>query len=174
MPRQPSKSAPAEDASRQEDYRQVGRYYRARIAEPGSYWSVITDNVQIETATSEETDGGLSTAFTEFMAHLQQVSSQLSSLKTEFRTLEKRMNRELRVAQKGAAKRKAGSRQPSGFVKPTLISTELATFLGRERCGNARTEVAREINKTSAVIVFRTRTMVVRSFLMHHSALFLS
>ena len=74
----------------------------------------------------------------------------MSALKFEFRSLEKRLNRELRAAQKGAAKRKrkAVNRQPSGFVKPTLISSELATFLGRPAGTEmARTEVTREINK---------------------------
>jgi|TARA_R110002072_G_scaffold128210_3_gene265793 chromatin remodeling complex protein RSC6 len=87
--------------------------------------------------------------FTEFMAKLQQVSSLLSSLKSEFRTLEKKATRELKAAQKASAKRKrkAGNRSPSGFVKPTLISNELAAFLGKEvGTQMARTEVTREIN----------------------------
>jgi len=157
MPRQASKSAPA------------GGRPRAKKTTPAKSTTSTTTTtnevvetatpvaptpeavpVQVETETTDETDSGLSVAFTEFMAHLQQVSSQMSSLKTEFRTLEKRFNRELRAAQKGAArrKRKAGARQPSGFVKPTLISTELASFLGREPGTEmARTEVTREINK---------------------------
>ena len=87
--------------------------------------------------------------FTEFMAKLQQVSSLLSSLKSEFRTLEKKATRELKAAQKASAKRKrkAGNRSPSGFVKPTLISNELAAFLGKDiGTQMARTEVTREIN----------------------------
>ena len=83
------------------------------------------------------------------MAKLQQVSSLLSSLKSEFRTLEKKATRELKAAQKASAKRKrkAGNRSPSGFVKPTLISNELAAFLGKEvGTQMARTEVTREIN----------------------------
>jgi len=87
--------------------------------------------------------------FTEFMAKLQQVSSLLSSLKSEFRSLEKKATRELKAAQKASAKRKrkAGNRSPSGFVKPTLISNELAAFLAKpEGTQMARTEVTREIN----------------------------
>ena len=83
------------------------------------------------------------------MAKLQQVTSMLTSLKTEFRSLEKKATRELRTAQKVVAKRKrkAGNRNPSGFVKPTLISNELATFLGKTQGSEmARTEVTREIN----------------------------
>jgi chromatin remodeling complex protein RSC6 len=87
--------------------------------------------------------------FTEFMSKLQQVTQLMSSLRTEFRTLEKKANRELKAAQKANAKRKrkAGNRSPSGFVKPTLISNELATFLSKPvGTEMARTEVTREIN----------------------------
>ena len=87
--------------------------------------------------------------FTEFMAKLQQVSSLLTSLKSEFRSLEKKASRELKTANKAGArrKRKTGNRSPSGFVKPTLISNELAVFLGKTQGTEmARTEVTREIN----------------------------
>lgn len=87
--------------------------------------------------------------FTAFMAKLQQVTSMLSTLRTEFRQLEKKATRELKAAQKASAKRKrkAGNRSPSGFVKPTLISNELAAFLGKDKGTEmARTEVTREIN----------------------------
>ena len=97
----------------------------------------------------EEEVPSLTGDFTEFMAKLQQVSSLLSSLKSEFRSLEKKATRELKAAQKASAKRKrkAGNRSPSGFVKPTLISNELAAFLGKDiGTQMARTEVTREIN----------------------------
>ena len=91
----------------------------------------------------------LAEQFTDFMAKLQQVCAAMSSLKSEFRALEKKATRELKAAQKSAAKkkRKSGNRQPSGFVKPTLISPALAAFLGKpEGTEMARTEVTREIN----------------------------
>jgi chromatin remodeling complex protein RSC6 len=87
--------------------------------------------------------------FTEFMAKLQQVTQLMSGLRTEFRALEKKANRELKAAQKASAKRKRrqGNRMPSGFVKPTLISNELAAFLSKPvGTEMARTEVTREIN----------------------------
>jgi len=87
--------------------------------------------------------------FTEFMAKLQAVSAQMSSLRTEFRGLERQVSRELKAAAKITAKRKkkSGNRAPSGFVKPTLISNELAAFLGKPQGTEmARTEVTREIN----------------------------
>lgn len=91
----------------------------------------------------------LAEQFTDFMAKLQQVCAAMSALKSEFRALEKKATRELKAAQKSAAKkkRKSGNRQPSGFVKPTLISPALAAFLGKPQGTEmARTEVTREIN----------------------------
>lgn len=91
----------------------------------------------------------VSSDFSSFAAKLQQVSALLSALRTEFRTLEKRASRELKTATKAGAKRKrkTGNRSPSGFVKPTLISSELASFLGKTQGTEmARTEVTREIN----------------------------
>jgi len=85
----------------------------------------------------------------EFFGKLQQVNVLISALKTDFRALEKSLNRELKVAQKASSrrKRKAGNRAPSGFVKPTKISDELALFLGKDKGSEmARTEVTREIN----------------------------
>ncbi len=88
--------------------------------------------------------------FTEFLAKIQSLATQMSSLKTEFRGLEKLAMREMKAAKKASQKkkRKSNNRAPSGFVKPTLISSELATFLGKPSGTEmARTEVTREINK---------------------------
>jgi len=85
----------------------------------------------------------------EFLAKLQQLSALLSTLKADYRTLEKQWSRELKSAQKQSSKRKrkAGNRAPSGFVKPTRISDELASFLEKPAGTEmARTEVTREIN----------------------------
>jgi upstream activation factor subunit UAF30 len=85
----------------------------------------------------------------EFLAKLQQLGALLSTLKSEYRALEKQWTRELKSAQKQSSKRKrkAGNRAPSGFVKPTRISDELASFLEKPAGTEmARTEVTREIN----------------------------
>ena len=85
----------------------------------------------------------------EFLAKLQQIGGLIASLKSEYRALEKQWSRELRSAQKQSSrrKRKAGNRAPSGFVKPTRISDELAKFLEKPAGSEmARTEVTREIN----------------------------
>ena len=102
-----------------------------------------------EDASPESTDLQLTETFSEFMAKLQTLASQMNLLKSEFRVLEKKAVRELKAAQKVQAKRKRKgvNRQPSGFVKPTLISDELASFLKKPSGTEmARTEVTREIN----------------------------
>lgn len=98
----------------------------------------------------ESTEKSLADDFGVFMSHLQAVASSLSNLKNEFRVLEKKAVRELKAAKKASSKRarKSGNRSPSGFVKPTLVTDELATFLGKPSGTEmARTEVTREINK---------------------------
>ena len=101
------------------------------------------------TETTEGVDTILADNFTQFIGKLAQITSQMNALKTEFRALEKKATRELKAAQKVNAKRKrkSGNRSPSGFVKPTLISDELAKFLSKPSGTEmARTEVTREIN----------------------------
>tara|TARA_B100001250_G_C19551084_1_gene679009 strand:+ start:109 stop:732 length:624 start_codon:yes stop_codon:yes gene_type:complete len=91
----------------------------------------------------------LSLAFTEFMAQLTSLRTLQAKLLTDFRGLQKRVDREIKAANKlsNKRKRKTGNRAPSGFVKPTLISDQLADFLGKPHGSElARTEVTREIN----------------------------
>lgn len=94
-------------------------------------------------------DSSVSYKMNEFGAKLQQLNSIFVSIKGDFKTLEKVISRELKTAQKSSNKKakRAGNRQPSGFVKPTKISAELAAFLGKEHGTEmARTAVSKEIN----------------------------
>jgi upstream activation factor subunit UAF30 len=115
--------------------------------------TVSTDQPVTTTSTAVETteaEAPLAEQSVEFIAKLQQLSVMISSIKTEYRLLEKKWTREVKAAQKVSSKRKrkAGNRAPSGFVKPTKISDELASFLGKDKGSEmARTEVTRDINK---------------------------
>tara|TARA_Y100000992_G_C21175421_1_gene448064 strand:+ start:84 stop:680 length:597 start_codon:yes stop_codon:yes gene_type:complete len=96
-----------------------------------------------------ETVPSLSDSFQELLGQLAVLRSQLTSVTGQVRALQKRSERELKNAQKAGRKRarKTGNRAPSGFVKPTKISKELAKFLGKPHGTEmARTEVTREIN----------------------------
>lgn len=114
------------------------------VAAPSTSVEVAPTNDVIEPVESSVT-----VKMNEFGAKIQQAFSIFSSLKGDFKTLEKTIARELKAAAKFSAKKtkRSGNRQPSGFVKPTRISDELATFLGKSSGTQmARTEVSKEIN----------------------------
>ena len=97
-----------------------------------------------------DTTPTLNDQFTALLAQLSQLRSQLTNVTSQVRQLQKRSDRELKAANKANKRRqrKKGNRAPSGFVKPTKISKELATFLQKPHGTEmARTEVTREINK---------------------------
>lgn len=85
----------------------------------------------------------------EFLGKIHQLGVLVSGLKAEYRVLQKKWGQQLKKyqAQTNKRKRKSGNRAPSGFVKPTRISEELAKFLGKEAGTEmARTDVTREID----------------------------
>ena len=85
----------------------------------------------------------------EFSAKLQQIGSLFATVKNDYKTLEKTVNREVKLAQKASNKKKRNNanRRPSGFVKPARISDELAKFLNKDLGTEmARTDVSKEIN----------------------------
>ena len=99
-------------------------------------------------STTPEPTQSLHDLFTNLNKAFQELNSQVSHLKNEFRQVEKQVTREMRVLDKMNARRNKnkGNRAPSGFVKPTKISNDLAAFLGKEP-GTlmARTDVTKQI-----------------------------
>jgi chromatin remodeling complex protein RSC6 len=115
-------------------------------AAPAAATAAASENVVVAETSSSSS---ISEDFAAFFGKLQSATSLLSTLKSDFRQLEKKFAKQLKVSQKASAKRKnsAVNRAPSGFVQPTLISDELASFLGKDKGSKmARTEVTREIN----------------------------
>jgi chromatin remodeling complex protein RSC6 len=106
--------------------------------------AVSTENVVVEQENDE-----IVALSTEFSNKLNQVFSALSVLRADYKNLERKYMKELKASQKlNFRKKRKANRAPSGFVKPTKISVELATFLGKPvGFEMARTEVTREINK---------------------------
>lgn len=94
-------------------------------------------------------DTSIADGFTEFIVKFGGMVSQFGALKTELKQLERKVAKQLKVVEKIQNKKKRkGTRAPSGFVKPSPISDELATFLGKAPGTEmARTDVTREINK---------------------------
>jgi upstream activation factor subunit UAF30 len=108
---------------------------------------VATDEVNVVVAT--DSTASVSANFGEFFTRFQKLLSEFGHLRSELKTLEKRTMKELKVVNKmnNKRKKKPQTRAPSGFVKPTKISDELASFLGKPFGSEmARTEVTREIN----------------------------
>lgn len=90
----------------------------------------------------------LGSKLADFGSKIQQVAGILSSMRADYKALEKSVSKELKNASKSKKAKKAssGNRQPSGFVKPTAVSEELLKFLGKS-AGTlmSRVEVSKEI-----------------------------
>jgi hypothetical protein len=100
-------------------------------------------------AASSDVEASVSAGlYTSVLTKLQGAQSLIASIRAEVNELKRQHARELRQANKANKRRKTNAnRAPSGFVKPTLISNELAAFLGKpEGSVLARTEVTREVN----------------------------
>jgi chromatin remodeling complex protein RSC6 len=120
-----------------------------KASKPADASTASSDSAHQNVAVASSSSSQESSLFAGSHSKLQTLVSALASLRSELRGIERQVERELRVARKASEKkrRKNINRQPSGFVKPTLISNELATFLGKSSGSEmARTEVTREIN----------------------------
>jgi len=159
----PVVSSSAEDASKLKKLPKPKSVSAAKSSDSSSLSSAAPANVVTSTSSSSDvpacvavassssdTSSALLSMYSEYSSKLQAAHATWNTLRSEFRLLERQTVRELKNAQKASQKkkRKTGNRAPSGFVKPTLISNELAGFLGKpEGSEMARTEVTREINK---------------------------
>lgn len=109
----------------------------------------VTPALVVDSAVAATDSSSVTSRMTEFSAKLQQLVSLFSTVKNDFKTLEKAVSREMKIAQKASSKKRKsnGNRKPSGFIKPTRISDELALFLNKAvGTEMARTDVSKEIN----------------------------
>ena len=98
---------------------------------------------------TESAEAAIAAKSAEFSAKLNQLGSLIASLKSEFKTMERQWSKDIKAAEKASSKkkRKSGNRAPSGFVKPTKISDELAKFLDKPVGSEmARTDVTKQLN----------------------------
>ena len=119
------------------------------VSAPVETAPVAVEPVSVPAEQVVEVENSIAEKALEFTAKLQQVGNLLASLKPEFKNIEKMFLRELKASQKlnTKRKRKSGNRAPSGFVKPTRISDELAKFLDKPIGSEmARTDVTKDIN----------------------------
>ena len=105
---------------------------------------------QVAADAAVETDASLDGRLNVFSGKLQQWVRQGAALTSELKVIQKLAARERKNAQKlSSRKRGKGEgkpRPPSGFVKPTRISDELAQFLGKAiGTEMSRTDVSKEI-----------------------------
>ena len=104
-----------------------------------------------ETSEAESSDptAFINQRLSEFAAKLQQLTSNIATIKTDFKTLGKDVSRVMKAASKASSKKRKNNseRKPSGFTKPTRISYEMANFLGvAHGTEMARTAVSKEIH----------------------------
>jgi len=121
----------------------------APVAEPVAVDASAAPDATLSNELSQDIGCSLAVKMTDFSAKLQLLTSIVSTLKNDFKTLEKNAARDMKTAKKASSKKRKlnANRKPSGFIKPTRISDELAEFLGKTvGTEMARTEVSREIN----------------------------
>jgi chromatin remodeling complex protein RSC6 len=119
-----------------------------KAAEPVA--PVATEPAAENVVTTADTIAALEQDFANAIAAMARISADMAKLKTDLRAYHSRAVREVKAASKAKGRRtkaKTGDRPASGFVKPTLISNELAAFLGvKAGTEMARTEVTKALH----------------------------
>ena len=91
-------------------------------------------------APAEETTDHIGKQFEGIIQTLSTFRQSITALQTQIRGLEKSVRKEMKSLQKEAAKnRNKGNRRPSGFAKPSKVSSELCAFMKKD----VGTEIAR-------------------------------
>jgi hypothetical protein len=121
----------------------------AEVAAPAPTPAPVVETAASTDAAAPIDVATLSSKLGDFSSKIQQVAALLTSMKSDYKTLERTVARELKQASKSKGKNRktSANKNPSGFVKPTKISDELIKFLGKEAGTEmSRVEVSKEIN----------------------------
>jgi len=105
-------------------------------------------DTNVENVVVEPVDSSVSDSFSQVMVLMSELNATLNNTKLAMKLLEKQVSKEMKVLDKFNQKKNKnkGTRAPSGFVKPTKISDDLAVFLKKEKGSMmARTEVTKEM-----------------------------
>ena len=96
-----------------------------------------------KSSSSLEAENNISEKFSGLVSSLQTLKQSISSVQQQIRILDKNVSKDIKHKNKLIEKsRSKGNRKPSGFAKPSPISTELSNFMGKENGVQiARTEV---------------------------------
>jgi chromatin remodeling complex protein RSC6 len=111
--------------------------------------SLPSEDAVVLEVVDETGEAGIIDLFSQFSLKLNTIHSSFTGLKNDLKVLEKKCNKDMKTMLKKSHKKKRNpNRAPSGFVKPALISEELAAFLGKPiGTEMARTSVTKEINQ---------------------------
>lgn len=98
--------------------------------------------------TEMKLEDNISTSLESLLTTIGGVMSQLKTLQTDVKGLQKSYTKLLKDHDKTVNKKKRQNRKPSGFAKPSALSTEMTSFLGLKKDVEvARNEVTKMINK---------------------------
>lgn len=95
----------------------------------------------------EDNSPMLETQFSEIIKNIGCLKTQLTTLQQDIRSLEKGINKQMKTLKRECEKHKTKKpKSPSGFAKPTNVSSELCKFLNKEEGTKmARTDVAKAL-----------------------------
>lgn len=117
----------------------------AKTVTPTQEVAPVTTPVELTETTNEVTNTDL---FNNLIKEVSVLRSQCTSIISKIRNIKLQTEREKKAAVKEVKKRKMSNRAPSGFLKPTAISNELADFVGKPYGSEmARREVTLFLNQ---------------------------
>ena len=122
----------------------------AEITAPSTPAPIEVKSEVVEPVTATDTMTVLENRFAALGAKVSQLYMDVGAIKKEHTEVGKLMAKEMKVSRKlaEAKMKRAGNREPAGFIKPTLVSDELAKFLGMPSGSEmARTAVTKQITK---------------------------